>query len=320
MTFVNNVLELIGRTPMVKLSKITRGLNSDIFVKLEYLNPTGSLKDRVALRMVEQAEKEGVLKPGRTIVESSTGNTGTSLSFVGAMKGYKVVIFETTPGKMGEEKMKIMSNFGAEVKRITPKEMEDLKERSVAGAEIELPGRRICLDLEKARSDVWWARQFSNPQNVKAHNETAREIVSQIDGKIDAFTASIGTGGTLMGIAEVLKKEFPHIMIVGIQPASSRIKMTPGMSYPKSEIEGGIVSNMLSRANLIDEIVQISDEDAINMTRRLWREEGLFAGVSSGANVLVALEQARKLGKGAKVVTILPDSGDRYLTTEHYVT
>lgn len=123
-----------------------------------------------------------------------------------------------------------------------------------------------------------------------------------------------------MGIAEVLKKEFPHIMIVGIQPASSRIKMTPGMSYPKSEIEGGIVSNMLSRANLIDEIVQISDEDAINMTRRLWREEGLFAGVSSGANVLVALEQARKLGKGAKVVTILPDSGDRYLTTEHYVT
>jgi len=305
---------------MVKLSKITRGLNSDIFVKLEYLNPTGSLKDRIALRMVEQAEKEGVLRPGRTIVESSTGNTGTSLSFVGTMKGYKVVIFETTPGKMGEEKMKIMRNFGAEVRRITPKEMEDLKERSVAGAEIELPGRRICLDLEKARSDVWWARQFSNPQNVKAHNETAREIVSQIDGKIDAFTASIGTGGTLMGIAEVLKKEFPHIMIVGIQPASSRIKMTPGMSYPKSEIEGGIVSNMLSRANLIDEIVQISDEDAINMTRRLWREEGLFAGVSSGANVLVALEQARKLGKGAKVVTILPDSGDRYLTTEHYVT
>jgi len=320
MTFVNNVLELIGKTPMVKLSKITRGLNSDIFVKLEYLNPTGSLKDRIALRMVEQAEKEGVLRPGRTIVESSTGNTGTSLSFVGTMKGYKVVIFETTPGKMGEEKMKIMRNFGAEVRRITPKEMEDLRERSVAGAEIELPGRRICLDLEKARSDVWWARQFSNPQNVKAHNETAREIVSQIDGKIDAFTASIGTGGTLMGIAEVLKKEFPHIMIVGIQPASSRIKMTPGMSYPKSEIEGGIVSNMLSRANLIDEIVQISDEDAINMTRRLWREEGLFAGVSSGANVLVALEQARKLGKGAKVVTILPDSGDRYLTTEHYVT
>lgn len=320
MTFVNNVLELIGKTPMVKLSKITRGLNSDIFVKLEYLNPTGSLKDRIALRMVEQAEKEGVLRPGRTIVESSTGNTGTSLSFVGTMKGYKVVIFETTPGKMGEEKMKIMRNFGAEVRRITPKEMEDLRERSVAGAEIELPGRRICLDLEKARSDVWWARQFSNPQNVKAHNETAREIVSQIDGKIDAFTASIGTGGTLMGIAEVLKKEFPHIMIVGIQPASSRIKMTPGMSYPKSEIEGGIVSDMLSRANLIDEIVQISDEDAINMTRRLWREEGLFAGVSSGANVLVALEQARKLGKGAKVVTILPDSGDRYLTTEHYVT
>jgi len=305
---------------MVKLRKITRDLNAKIFVKPEYLNPTGSLKDRIALRMIEQAEKEGVLKPCYTIVESSTGNTGTSLAFVGTVKGYKVVIFETTPGTMGEEKMKIMRNFGAEVRRITPKDIEDLKERSVSGAEIELPGRRICLDLEKTRSDVWWARQFSNPHNVKAHNETAREILSQIDGKIDAFTASIGTGGTLMGIAEVLKKKFPSIKIIGIQPASSRITMTPGKPYPKSEISGGIVSEMLARRNLIDEIVKVTDEDAVNMTRRLWKEEGLFAGVSSGANVLVALEQAKKLEKKGKVVTVLPDSGDRYLTTEHYVT
>jgi cysteine synthase A len=320
MAFADNVLELIGKTPLVKLNKITKGLDVNIFVKPEYLNPTGSLKDRIALRMIEQAEKDGLLKPGYTIVESSTGNTGTSLSFVGTMKGYKVVIFETTPGKMGEEKMKIMRSFGAEVKRITSKDMEDLKEKSVSGAEIELPGRRICLDLERTKPNVWWARQFSNLQNVKAHNQTAKEIVSQIDGKIDAFTASIGTGGTLMGIAEVLRREFPHIKIVGIQPASSRIKMTPNMSYPKSEIEGGIVSDMLARAGLIDEIVQVSNDDAVNMTHRLWREEGLFAGVSSGANVLVALEQAKKLGKRAKVTTVLPDSGDRYLTTEHYVT
>jgi len=320
MAFADNVLELIGKTPLVKLNKITKGLDVNIFVKLEYLNPTGSLKDRIALRMIEQAEKDGLLKPGCTIVESSTGNTGTSLSFVGTMKGYKVVIFETTPGKMGEEKMKIMRSFGAEVKRITSKDLEDLKEKSVSGAEIELPGRRICLDLERTKPNVWWARQFSNPQNVKAHNQTAKEIVSQIDGKIDAFTASIGTGGTLMGIAEVLRREFPHIKIVGIQPASSRIKMTPNMSYPKSEIEGGIVSDMLARTGLIDEIVQVSNDDAVNMTHRLWREEGLFAGVSSGANVLVALEQAKKLGKRAEVTTILPDSGDRYLTTEHYVT
>jgi cysteine synthase A len=320
MAFADNVLELIGKTPLVKLNKITKGLDVNIFVKPEYLNPTGSLKDRIALRMIEQAEKDGLLKPGCTIVESSTGNTGTSLSFVGTMKGYKVVIFETTPGKMGEEKMKIMRSFGAEVKRITSKDLEDLKEKSVSGAEIELPGRRICLDLERTKPNVWWARQFSNPQNVKAHNQTAKEIVSQIDGKIDAFTASIGTGGTLMGIAEVLRREFPHIKIVGIQPASSRIKMTPNMSYPKSEIEGGIVSDMLARTGLIDEIVQVSNDDAVNMTHRLWREEGLFAGVSSGANVLVALEQAKKLGKRAEVTTILPDSGDRYLTTEHYVT
>ena len=315
MAFADNVLELIGKTPLVKLNKITKGLDVNIFVKPEYLNPTGSLKDRIALRMIEQAEKDGLLKPGYTIVESSTGNTGTSLSFVGTMKGYKVVIFETTPGKMGEEKMKIMRSFGAEVKRITSKDLEDLKEKSVSGAEIELPGRRMCLDLERTKPNVWWARQFSNPQNVKAHNQTAKEIVSQIDGKIDAFTASIGTGGTLMGIAEVLRREFPHIKIVGIQPASSRIKMTPNMSYPKSEIEGGIVSDMLARTGLIDEIVQVSNDDAVNMTHRLWREEGLFAGVSSGANVLVALEQAKKLGKRAEVTTILPDSGDRYLTT-----
>ena len=320
MKTADNVLDLIGKTPMVKLGQITRGLDAKIFVKPEYLNPTGSLKDRIALRMIVQAEKEGMLKPGYTIVESSTGNTGTSLAFVGTMKGYKVVIFETTPGTMGEEKMKIMRNFGAEVKRISPKDIEDLEERSVPGAEIELPGRRLCLDLEKTRSDVWWARQFSNPHNVRAHNETAREILSQIDGRIDAFTASIGTGGTLMGIAEVLRKKFPSIKIIGIQPASSKITMTPGKSYPTSEISGGIVSEMLIRRHLIDEIVKVTDEDAVNMTRRLWKEEGLFAGVSSGANVLVALEQAKELGKKGKIVTVLPDSGDRYLTTERYVT
>jgi len=320
MASVASVVKLIGKTPLVKLNRITKNLGADIFVKLEYLNPTGSLKDRIALRMIQQAEKDGLLKAGHTIVESSTGNTGTSLSFVGTVKGYKVMIFETTPGMMGDEKMKIMKSFGAEVKLITPKDMEDLKEKSVPGAEVELPGRSACLHLEKTESNIWWARQFSNPQNVEAHHETAYEIVSQMDGKIDAFTASIGTGGTLMGVAQVLKKESPSIRIVGIQPASSKIKMTPGMSYPKSEIKGGIVTNMLADPSLIDEIVAVSDDQAVNMTHRLWREEGLFAGVSSGANVLVALEQARKLGKGAKVVTILPDSGDRYLTTEHYVT
>ncbi|MGA2785641.1 MAG: cysteine synthase family protein [Candidatus Bathyarchaeia archaeon] len=314
----SNILNLIGKTPIVRLNKIASGITADVFVKLEYLNPSGSLKDRIALRMIEHAEKEGSLRPGYEIVESSTGNTGIALSFVGCVKGYKVVIYETLPGKMGAEKMKIMRNYGADVELIPPK--EDLGEKSVAGAEVESPGRKTCLELERTHSNVWWARQFSNPQNVEAQKETAREILSQLDGKVDCFTASIGTGGTLMGIAEVLRKERPNVRIVGIQPASSKVAMTPGKPYPRSEIAGGIVSDMLEKAGLIDEIVRVSDEDAVGMTHRLWGEEGLFAGVSSGANVLVALREAKRLGKGKTVITILPDNADRYLTEEHYVT
>jgi cysteine synthase A len=315
---VLTILDQIGNTPLVRLSRITRSVKANISVKLEYLNPSGSLKDRIALRMIEQAEEEGSLRPGHTIVESSTGNTGIALSFVGRVKGYRVLIYETIPGKMDDEKVKMMRSYGAEVELLTPK--ADADDKSVAGAEVESPGRRICLELERNNSNVWWARQFSNPQNVGAHKTTAREILSQLDGNVDCFVASIGTGGTLMGIAEVLRKDCPNIRIVGIQPASSKIPMIPGKPYPRSEIAGGIICDMLEKPYLIDEIVRVSDEDAVAMTHRLWREEGLFAGVSSGANVLVALKEAKRLGERKNVVTILPDSGDRYLSTEHYVT
>jgi len=305
---------------MLQLKKLAKNLEANLLVKLEYLNPSGSMKDRIALKMIEQAEDKGILKPGYTIVESSTGNTGISLSFVGTMKGYSVVIYETIPGRMGEEKVKIMRNYGAEVQMITPTELENLREKSVPGAEIELPGRRICLDLERNNPDIWWARQFSNPGNVKAHNETAKEIMAQTNGEVNAFVMSIGTGGTLMGIAEVLKKELPHVRVVGIQPAGSKKIMTPGISYPRTDISGGIISDLVERPDLIDDIVRVSDEEAVKMTHQLRREEGLFAGVSSGANVLVALMEAKRLGKGKTVVTILPDHGDRYLTEEHFVT
>lgn len=316
----NSILELIGNTPMVKLRKVTHGLTSEIVVKLEYLNPSGSLKDRIALEMIEQAEKTGDLNPGYTIVESSTGNTGIALSFVGTVKGYNVVIYETIPGKLGEEKAKMMRNMGAEVHMITPKDLEGLKEKSVPGAEVELPGRQICLDLEKSNKKIWWARQFSNPGNVQAHRKTGKEIVEQVDGTVDCFVASIGTGGTLMGIAKVLKEKYPHVRVVGIQPASSSEAMIPGKLYPKSEIKGGIISDMLERPGFIDEIITVTDEEAVKMTHRLWKEEGLYAGVSSGANVYGAVREARKLGMGRTVVTILPDSMNRYLTEEHYVT
>ena len=318
MKTADSVLQLIGDTPLVKLNKVTSGLKAEIWVKAEYMNPTGSIKDRVALRMIEDAERRGQLKPGYTIVESSTGNTGTSLSFVGGLKGYKVVIYETTPGMMGEEKKSLMTGYGAEVKTMSPGEYEGLG--GVPGVEVELPGRRICLALEKSDPKVWWARQFANPSGVEAQKEMGREILEQTGGRVDAFVASIGTGGTLMGVAQVLKGHSEKVRIVGAIPAGSKKEMKPGKPYPKTEIEGGTIAEMVMTPGLIDDIVQVTDGEAVEMALRLWREEGVFAGMSSGANVAVALRLAEEMGRGQRVVTVMHDSGDRYLTTKHYVT
>jgi cysteine synthase A len=313
-----SVLQVIGHTPMVKLGRLAEYIRANVLVKLEYLNPSGSLKDRIALTMIEDAEEKGDLKPGYTILESSTGNTGIAVSFVGCLKGYNVIIYETTPGKIGAEKRKIMRSYGADVRSLPPEEIERMREKSVAGAEVELPGRQKCLELERSNPTFWWARQFSNPANVLAHQGTGKEILVQTDGQVDVFVASIGTGGTLKGVAEVLKEANPRVKVIGIQPASSKKIMIPGRPYPQSEIDGGIIADMLTAKNLIDEIVRVTDEEAVSMTHDLWKE-GLFAGVSSGANVLVALREAKKLGRG-NVLTVLPDSGDRYFTEEHYVT
>ncbi|MGD2250795.1 MAG: cysteine synthase family protein [Candidatus Methanofastidiosia archaeon] len=310
-----NVLQLIGNTPMVQLNNITKGLSSKILVKLEYLNPSGSIKDRIALEMIEKAEQNKDLQPGYTIVEASTGNTGIAITFVGTLKGYKVIIYQAVSGKMSTERTQIMKNLGAEVRIVTTPQFSETG--SAPGAEIEIPARKACLELEKNNSNVWWARQFSNPSNVTAHNKTGKEILEQVPD-ITCFTASIGTGGTLLGIAEVLKKENPDTKIIGIQPASSSHCLIPGDVLPKTDIDGGIVSDMLKQKGLIDEIVTVSDRKAIDMAHKLWKKEGLHAGISSGANVLVALREA-KTTQGT-VVTILPDSMDRYLTDEHYIT
>jgi len=318
MSAVDSVIELIGNTPLVRLNKVTEGLDAEVWAKLEYMNPTGSIKDRVAHRMIEDAERQGHLKPGYTIVESSTGNTGTSLSFMGTLKGYRVVIYETTPGKMGEEKKNLMTGYGAEVKTISPKEYEGLG--GVPGAEVELPGRRICLALEKSDPKVWWARQFANPSGVEAQKETGREILKQTGGRVDAFVSSIGTGGTLMGVAQVLKGHSEKVKVVGAIPAGSKKEMKPGKPYPKTEIQGGIIAEMVMTPGLVDDIVQVTDGEAVEMAMRLWREEGVFAGMSSGANVAVALRLAGEMGRGQRVVAVMHDSGDRYLTSRHYVT
>lgn len=317
---IESILEAIGNTPLLRLRNVPSQIQASVWMKLEFLNPSGSLKDRIALRMIEDAERQGKLKPGYTILESSTGNTGIALSFVGAMKGYKVIIYETTPGEVGQEKRRIMSGYGAHVHSLPPDELEYLMEKSISGYEVELPGRVKCLELEKENPDYWWARQFANPSNVTAHHDTGREILQQIGGRIDAFVASIGTGGTLVGVAEVIKEKYPTARVVGVMPASSKIKFDFKEPLPATDVHGGILSEMMQQSGLVDEVVKITDDEAVAMTHELRRQEGVFAGVSSGANMIVALREAEKLGPEADVVTIFPDSADRYFSDEHYVT
>ena len=316
----DSVFELIGNTPMVRLNRIGAGLASEILVKLEYMNPSGSLKDRIALEMIEQAEKEGKLKPGYTIIESSTGNTGFGLASIGTLKGYKVRIYETMPGKAGAEKTKMMHNVGAEVRLMEPKDIEGLKERSVAGSEVELPGRQLCLEDERANPDkIWWARQFSNKDNVRAHHVTASEILGANGGRWMCSCNQSGRrqpGGNCGGV----EKENPEGKSNRDSAGESKEVWHTGMDFPVSETKGGIVAAMLKEKGLIDELVRISDAEARAMTHRLWREEGLDCGVSSGANVHFASEEASKPAGKRTIVTLLNDHMNRDLTEERYVT
>jgi len=317
MKAVDSVLDLIGDTPLVKLGKITGEDSADVFVKCEYFNPSGSLKDRIALEMIRGAEKEGKLGPGYTIIEASTGNTGTALSFVGTLLGYRVVIY--MPEGMTPERIRLMESYGAEVHELKG---EADAGSAVAGAEVEIGTRMACYEIERSQPKTWWARQFSNPWNTRAHLTTGREILEQMDGRIDAFVASIGTGGTLYGIAKVLKEELPNVRIVGAEPAGGRFPLSQGHSRVAGfgdEVTGGIIEEMME-SGLIDEVVAVENDDAASMHERLIMEEGIFCGVSSGANVHLALKVAEELGPGKRVATILHDSGDRYFTVKKYTT
>lgn len=318
MKVVDSVLDLIGKTPMVKLDKIKEDGAADVYVKCEYLNPSGSLKDRIALEMIRDAEAEGKLKQGYTIIEASTGNTGTSFSFVGTYLGYKVAIY--MPEGMTPERIRLMESYGAEVHEL--KLEANSEDKSVAGAEVEIGTRLKCLELERSQPNTWWARQFINPGNTKAHLTTGREILRQMGGKVDAFVASIGTGGTLYGIAKALKDKLPRVRIVGAEPASGNYPISEGYKRipgQGDEVTGGIIEEMMD-SGLIDEVVKVTNDDAIAMSDRLVKEEGLFCGVSSGANVYLALRLAKDLRGGKRVATVLPDSRDRYLTQKRYTT
>lgn len=305
MKVVKNVVDLIGETPMIKLE--FPHVEADLYAKLEYLNPGGSVKDRIAKQMIEQAEKQGVLKPGYTIVEATSGNTGIALALVGAVKGYKVVV--VMPGTASNERRSIVRHYGADVVLTSS---DDFVEGALSKAR----------DL--AKQPGWWMpSQFENIHNVAAHREnTGKEILSQVPGgRVDAFIAGIGTGGTLMGVGQVLKKANPDARIVAVEPVGDRSytsqKVTEHLSVIDHQVEGigdGFIPQIV-KTELIDEWVQVSDEDAIETACCLAREKGLFVGISSGANVYASIKVAMKLGKGNNVVTVLPDSADRYYTT-----
>lgn len=309
---VQCVLDRIGNTPLVKLK-------SGVYVKLEYLNPSGSIKDRIALYMIEAAEKRGELHLGSTIIEASTGNTGIALCMVGAAKGYPVKIFAPEKVAAGE-RMKIMEAYGAKVELVKVEGISDSGERSVHGGRVEILPRIKCRQISQADKDFWWARQFASADNVAAHRETTgREILTQMHGEVDAFVASVGTGGTLLGVAQALRKRLPKVKIYAVEPAghcilahgSEDLKAIPG-------ITDGIMLEIFE-SGIVERVISVTDEQAIQ-TAQMIAKEGIFCGISSGANVRAAIEVASELGESKKIVTVLPDSGDRYLFTQRYIT
>lgn len=327
MKIYDNILQAIGSTPMVRLNRVTRGARAEVLVKCEYLNPSGSIKDRIALRMIEEAEKSGKLKEGGTVTESSTGNTAIALSFVCAVKGYGALMC-MPKGWISEDRRKILEAYGAQVMGVDPGEEieKELKGKAVHGGVLELLPRKKCLDLETQEQGYWWARQALNPDNIRAHRDwTGREIIEQTDGKVDIFIASVGTGGTLLGVYEALKEVNPHVKVYAVEPASSSLfernaEIQKYMEkYHIPGIEGWIVSEIQER-RIVEKAYLVNDKDAITMAHRLCEEEGLFCGMSSGANVHVACEIAKDEGRDKRIVTILPDSRYRYFVEEHFTT
>lgn len=319
----NTMLDLIGDIPLVRLNRIVPTNGSEILVKPEFLNPSSSIKDRIALRMIEEAEQSGELRQGKTIIEATTGNTGTALAFISSIKGYNFTAY--TPTQVANRsRMAIMQAYGASVESIDTDTLELKQQKGddagAHGGRIELAGRQICLDLEHEHADVWWARQFSRQANTRAHREwTAMEILEKTDGDVDAFVTSVGTGGTLLGVAQALKEHNAAIIVAGVEPTASPMMGTPE-DYPLIPgISDGIIPQIWE-SGLVDQQFFITDDEAIDMAHQLAQKEGIFCGMSSGANVLASMRLAEELGTGKRIVTILPDSRDRYLEVEKYTT
>ena len=298
MQYFHNVLHVIGHTPMIELQHMGNG---NIFAKAEFLNPGGSVKDRVGLYIVEQSEKSGKLKPGNVIVEASSGNTGIGFAFVGVQKGYRVII--VMPEDMSEERKKIIKALGAELV-LTP-------------AADGIPGAiKRVNEMAAADANIFRPDQFGNPLNPQAHYvHTGPEIWEEMEGKVDAFVAGVGSGGTLGGVGKFLKEQDPGVLLVAVEPknAAALLGHEPGLHQIQG-IGDGFVPPVLD-TSLIDQVITVTDEDAIETTRELARREGTLVGTSSGANVWAALRLSKELGPDKIVVTVLPDRAERYFST-----
>ncbi|MDD7693300.1 MAG: cysteine synthase A [Limosilactobacillus sp.] len=300
---VNSITDLIGNTPIVKLNRVVPEDAADVYVKLEFFNPAGSIKDRIALAMIERAEKEGKLTAGGTIVEPTSGNTGVGLAMVAAAKGYHLVI--TMPETMSVERRKLMQGYGAEL-ILTPG--ADGMKGSIAKAEELVKEKGYFIPM-----------QFENPANPAIHEATTgAEIIDAFgkDNLPDAFVAGVGTGGTLTGIGHALKKANPATKVYALEPAESPLlKEGHGGKHKIQGISAGFIPKVLDK-DVYDGIVEVSSDDAIATAREVAHKEGILVGISAGANIKGAIELAKKLGKGKKVITVSPDGGDRYLSTD----
>jgi cysteine synthase len=297
----NSIYETIGNTPIVKISKLAKGNMAEILIKLEFFNPGGSVKDRIALSMIEAAERDGLLSEGQTIIEPTSGNTGIGLAMVGAAKGYRVVL--VMPETFSLERRRLMKAYGAEL-------VLTEGAKGMAGA-IEMAEKLVI------ENGYFMPQQFNNSANPEIHmRKTALEIIEQTEGKIDLFIAGVGTGGTITGVGRILKREIPGIKIIAVEPSDSPV-LSGGNKGPHKlqGIGAGFVPQILDRS-VIDEIITIKNEEAFETSRELGKTEGILVGISSGAAIYAALRKARELGTGKRIVVMAPDNGERYLSTE----
>jgi cysteine synthase A len=298
----SDITQLIGNTPLVRLNRVSQGLGAEVVAKLEFFSPLASVKDRIGVSMINAAEGEGAIKEGTVIIEPTSGNTGIALAFVCAARGYRLIL--TMPDTMSRERRRLLKALGAELV-LTP------------GAAGMSGAIREAERLVKSIPDSYMPQQFRNPANPRVHSETtAEEIWKDTEGRVDILVAGVGTGGTITGVAEVIKQRKPTFQAIAVEPAASPVlSVGKAGSHWIQGIGAGFVPEVLNSA-LIDEIIAVTDEDAVVMAERLAREEGILAGISSGAATWAAIEVAkRRENKDRLIVVILPDSGERYLST-----